>query len=219
MLDCARVELQRVVDLVGPVLVLALPTGPAAGDHRGCQQRIRVALQPRCRGPQVALVVAVAQDVLQLRIRTEAMYVRRRRDRRLIFLVVGVGETVVRTRDGYGQWAPLVIRDAVVGNVVLVEVVKRDVELVARAESPCDRRRHTPALVMRTVAEAFGVGAHRVDAHRRVVADNVVDVGHRAHVVEAADGDRRLALVHQERDFAHLVHDATSRPAAEQHRR
>ena len=168
-------------------------------------------------GQQVALIAAVAQGGLELGVLAEAVQVAQGGVAAFGLEVVAGQSVVVLGRQGrldlaVGREPGVVVERLTVG----FEVVQADRELVTRADGPAIAG--SDALLVDAGAVVVGLVRHRVDAQRRVLAGLEVEVASHAQFIAAADGDIDLVLVHQIGLLADLVHHATGRALAEQHR-
>ena len=211
-------ELRREVRLQRERLLRAAARLALAIEHGVVRQDGRAAGQPRCDGPEIALVVGVTHDRPELRVRAEAMRPRGCRDARVVPVVVGIGHAVEAVRR-HGDRPAVEVRHAEVRDIALLQLVVREGHLVRRADAEGHGGRDAPAFLRDGVAEAVRVRLHRVDPECRRLADLLVHVGEDALVAVAAERERCGAALAERRHLADLVDEAARRAATVEHRR
>jgi hypothetical protein len=175
----------------------------------------------RRRDRRVAVVVRVAQCVLQRRRLAERVLEFAGRDVRRQILEIVVPEAVEialvdrRIRvEGARRMPHAALRDLDPGQTVVRYVVLFLVEVAQRqagcgAEIEGERRCEAPTLVLDHVAfRDFGVVIEHVQAQRHAVAEGLVDVGGCAAVIIEPQSERRACGVLEVRRLADLIHGA-----------
>ena len=108
------------------------------------------------------------------------MGVARRRNARLIALIIGIAQTV-KTVGGNIQWTAdaictFDIRHAIIRHIVFIQIIIRQVHLILRARTNCQRRRNAITLAGRTAALRCGFGVHGIQTKRHIVRDGLVQI-------------------------------------------